>query len=358
MIAGKSLDLEWINQVSSDNRGVDRILIEKVIRALLLLEGLAKVDLDFVFKGGTALMLLMDFPKRLSIDIDIVVSNNPERLDRLFEEVVVQQHFTRFEIQRRDTDLNIEKAHYRFYYHPILTTRSEEEFILLDILFEEAEYQNIIELPVSSKFVKREGNDLFVSVPSPEDLLGDKLTAFAPYTTGIPYLKGDRSMSMEIMKQLYDIGMLFDLSENIEVVKSTFKSFANKELEYRNKVDITYDAVLEDIIQTSLCIVSRGAVNSGNFHELQSGIQRVSHFIFSESFYLDKAIILASKAAYLAHLIRIDYKGAIDRFDDPVTVKEWKIDNPLWPRLNRLKRSNPEAFFYWYKAHQLIAKNQ
>jgi len=39
-----------------------------------------------------------------------------------------------------------------------------------------------------------------------EDLLGDKLTAFAPNSTGIPYYKGEDSMSMGIIKQLYDIG--------------------------------------------------------------------------------------------------------------------------------------------------------
>jgi hypothetical protein len=199
---------------------------------------------------------------------------------------------------------------------------------------------------------------LHVSIPSPEDLLGDKLTAFAPDTTGIPYYKSGTSMSMEIMKQLYDVGSLFDISENMDTVINTFKSLAKKELDYRNKSDLTYENVLEDIIQTTLCIVSRGATKSGNFNELQTGIQRVSHFIFSESFHLDKAITLASKAAYIANAIRYDYKNDIEKFKNPLQVKEWKIDNPLWPRLNWLKKSNPEAFFYWYKAHQLISKNK
>ncbi len=73
MIDKQSLDIEWINNVSSKKRNADRILVEKVIRALLLLEGLARVKLDFVFKGGTALMLLLNSSKRLSIDIDIII---------------------------------------------------------------------------------------------------------------------------------------------------------------------------------------------------------------------------------------------------------------------------------------------
>ncbi len=63
MISKDSLDIEWINKVSAENRKADKILVEKLIRALLLLEGIAKNKLDFVFKGGTALMLLTDFLK-------------------------------------------------------------------------------------------------------------------------------------------------------------------------------------------------------------------------------------------------------------------------------------------------------
>ncbi len=46
----------------------------------MLLEGLFKSGLPFIFKGGTALMLLMNSAKRLSIDIDIILF-----LDILFE---------------------------------------------------------------------------------------------------------------------------------------------------------------------------------------------------------------------------------------------------------------------------------
>ncbi|MGM0642088.1 MAG: nucleotidyl transferase AbiEii/AbiGii toxin family protein [Thermotogota bacterium] len=357
MIDKNTLTLEWINEISTKNRKVDKILIEKVIRALYLLEGLSRVNLNFVFKGGTALMLLLGSPRRLSIDIDIIIEEHKE-LDKLFEEIVEQQFFTKFELQERFANSTIDKAHYKFFYKPIHQTHSQEEYILLDILFDKPTYQNIINVPVSSKFIKTEGKEIYVSIPSPEDLLGDKLTAFAPDTTGIPYYKSGTSMSMEIMKQLYDIGSLFDVSENMEAVINTFKTLTKKELDYRNKSDLNYENVLEDIIQTSLCIVSRGATTSGNFNELQTGIQRVSHFIFSEAFHLDKAITLASKAAYIANAIRYDYQNDIEKYKNPLQVKEWKIDNPLWPRLNRLKKSNPEAFFYWYKAHQLISKNK
>ena len=63
---------------------------------------------------------------------------------------------------------------------------------------------------------------LNVNVPNLEDILGDKLTAFAPNTTGIPYFKKEDSMSMEIIKQLYDIGNLFDVVNELSVIRTTF----------------------------------------------------------------------------------------------------------------------------------------
>jgi len=356
MISKDSLHIDWINKVSAANRKADKILVEKVIRALLLLEGLAKQNLDFVFKGGTALMLIMDSSKRLSIDIDIIIEKESKDLKEVFNGLLESQGFTRYELQERKAATNIQKAHYKFFYKPIHQTQAEEESILLDILFEKVRYQMIEEIPIVSKFIVPDGDPISVKVPSKEDILGDKLTAFAPNTTGIPYFKGKTSMSMEILKQLYDVGNLIDIAEDGELVKTTFESFATIELKYR-ECEERVDGVLEDIYQTALCIVSRGVEGKGDFAELQTGIQRVSRFIFSETFHIDKAILAASKAAYMATLIRTK-NWAIEKFRDPKLMKDWSIGEPFWPRLNRLKKSNPEAFFYWYKIFELNGEGQ
>ena len=66
MISEKTLKTEWLDLVSNRNNKADKILIEKVIRALLLLEGLAESKFSFVFKGGTALMVMFGSARRLS----------------------------------------------------------------------------------------------------------------------------------------------------------------------------------------------------------------------------------------------------------------------------------------------------
>lgn len=352
MINQKEISAEWLNQASKQHRNADKILVEKVIRALLLLEGLAKQKIDFVFKGGTALMFHFNSTKRLSIDIDIILPNEIENLESVLDTIAQEQGFLRNELQHRSTNSKIKKEHYKFFFTPLHKTRKDEEYVLLDILFEDINYANIISLPVQSDFVPQSGKPLNVSVPSLEDILGDKLTAFAPHTTGIPYFKKEDSMSMEIIKQLYDIGNLFNAVNDIETIKTTFYRFAKTEIYYRNAKEITETDVLEDIYQTALCIVTRGTDGKGNFEELQNGIQRVSSFIFSESYHIEKAISHASKAAYISALIQYNSK-AIYKFENPLQLKDWQIGEPMNNKLNKLKKSNPEAFFYWNKIYEL-----
>ncbi|NOX17948.1 MAG: nucleotidyl transferase AbiEii/AbiGii toxin family protein, partial [Chlorobi bacterium] len=305
MINREKLNIDWINKVSKENNNADKILIEKVIRALLLLEGLVKQKIKFIFKGGTALMLHFNTAKRLSIDIDIILPKENKRLNSVLDKVVMEQGFLKKEEQIRSSSLKINKRHFKFFYVPFYKTNRTEDYVLLDVLFEKTNYQKIIQLPITSAFLPIIDNPILVNLPSLEDMLGDKLTAFAPNTTGIPYFKNESGMSMEIIKQLYDIGNLVDKVEDLKVIKTTFLKFAKTELTYRNK-NISEQDVIEDIYQTALTVASKGMDGEGDFKQLQLGVQRIKSFIFSESYNIEKAIVHASKTAYLAMLIKYD----------------------------------------------------
>lgn len=58
MIHPDSWTIEWMTQVAAEYKFSDIALIEKSIRAFSLLESLVLLGCPFVFKGGTALMLL------------------------------------------------------------------------------------------------------------------------------------------------------------------------------------------------------------------------------------------------------------------------------------------------------------
>ena len=228
MITQNSITKEWIESVAKSNKA-DKNLVEKVIRALFLLEGLSESGLNYVFKGGTALMLLLNSEKRLSIDIDIIVPEKETDLTEILENICTTKGFTHFETQKRIAGTNIDKEHYKLFFTSALN--NQESHILLDVLKEKNHYQNIIEFPINSTFINCEDEPIKVRLPDCNNILGDKLTVFAPNTTGIPYRKGNKEMGMEIIKQMYDIGCLCDKADNPEVVSAVFSSFAEKELQ-------------------------------------------------------------------------------------------------------------------------------
>jgi hypothetical protein len=186
--------------------------------------------------------------------------------------------------------------------------------------------------------------------PTEEAILADKLTAYAPNTTGVRY-KAEKEI--EIIKQLFDIGNLFERVNDLSNIKSVFTTIGTTELEYRGLDKLSSDSILDDIYETSLCLSLRGQDGKGNFEELQTGIQNIFNFIVSENFHIESAITHASKASYLSALMKKDV-NEIKRYTSPVDVAELIIESPFNTKLNKLKKSNTEAFFYWYHTTSLL----
>lgn len=269
MLGEVTFTKEWIDEISNEyKRGKKRAdpeLIEKVTKALHLLESLTLTNLEFLFKGGTALLLLLDEIHRFSIDIDIIIEGTKDStiIESELEEVVTNSSvFKRYEEQTRNANKEIPKAHYKFYYTSILD--GTEKYVLLDILYEKNLYSQTIHKEINCKFIQYNDPAQFVNMPSVDCILGDKLTAFAPNTTGIRY---GQNKELEIIKQLFDVANLFDSMSDIEIVSHTFKSMAQQELKYRGmEKDFTYEDVLDDIFNTSKIIGARGGIEKLTLH--------------------------------------------------------------------------------------------
>lgn len=77
----------WIEDQAARLRARDPRLVETCIFALEFVGRLAAVGLDFVFKGGTSLLLHVRPPRRLSIDVDIATPVDMAELNRVLKEV-------------------------------------------------------------------------------------------------------------------------------------------------------------------------------------------------------------------------------------------------------------------------------
>ncbi len=181
----------------------------------------------------------MQEPKRFSVDIDVLI--NPkigkEELEKFLLKIEETSAFTRIEFDERQSyQSDIPKAHYKFIYNSNFATKNQagqvisnpEREILLDILFAENHYPKLITIPLEIDWLLQDDDRILVTTPDINSLLGDKLTAFAPNTTGIPYSVGKEK---EILKQLFDIGYLFDLVTDINIFKQSFLETAKVEIQ-------------------------------------------------------------------------------------------------------------------------------
>lgn len=346
MITQHSFTADWINQISRKYKA-DKILVEKSIRALSMLEGLAESPLHFIFKGGTALMLLFHEPHRLSIDIDIILPPETVDLNTSLQQIASGKNFSRIEGPSRMSGI-VPKTHYKFYYLSVV--ENKEAYIKLDILFEQAPYNHTITLPIDNIFLATEGENRMVCVPDANNLLADKLTAFAPQTVGVPYRKGDKECGMEIIKQLYDIGILFDKADDIKTITTAYRTIVQQEIGYRD-VPCTMDDILQDTKDHALSICFRQGLKNVEYPVLTRGIKQASSHIFSETYHLEKAILSAAKVVYLVSLIEFE-STLIEKYTNRQLdrVKDWQFNEFEYTKLNKLKKSNPEAFFYLYLA--------
>ncbi|MDO4827336.1 MAG: nucleotidyl transferase AbiEii/AbiGii toxin family protein [Bacteroidia bacterium] len=353
MIRQDCYSREWIGKISADLKYPDVNLIEKVIRAFSLVELLSYSGCPFIWKGGTALMLLLSGTRhRMSIDVDVICPPGTDIEDYL-------QDYRNFgfldmeTVERIQRGTNIPKTHSKFFYK--LAFRDSEARpgnILLDVLYEDSHYNKVERKPIQCPFVETDGQPLLVSIPSVNDILGDKLTAFAPNTSGIPYFKGANDCNLEIIKQLFDIGRLFDKMDDLSVVASAYDKIARVELAYRTMEEDPLLS-LKDTFDTALCLSTRGALGKGDFAALQNGVSRLRSFIYLGKYQIEQASADAAKAAYLATLIEKG-KRSFERYEGS-GVTELRLTPAVPVRLGKLRLPAPEAYYYWAKTSELLA---
>lgn len=306
MIANENFSLNYIKQISKKYK-IDHQMMQKSIHALKLVEHLANSGADFIFKGGTSLMLLTKNPKRLSTDVDILVKPGFD-IESYIKEIQEKYPFQFYEEDIRQTDSKIVKRHFKLYYDP--NDYSEEACeILLDVLYEENHYSSVIQKEVTTKFIKQDGNPAaIVKIPSPNSIIGDKLTAFAPNTTGVQYTfinkKGEPvDKKTEVAKQFYDVACLYDCIDDFAQVHDTYNAIAKNEIEYRQIKDGTPEICLIDTIKCCLAYLLNKPELTNNYSFLLEGLERLKNFIYGKKPDSKELILMFSKVLLLSSCI-------------------------------------------------------
>jgi hypothetical protein len=344
MILHENFSEEHIRKLQKISRR-DPILLERTVYAFGLLEAITRVGMPFIFKGGTSLILLMDKPLRLSTDIDIIVAPGTD-IGYYIDEASKIFPFLRVEEQIRVGRNNIEKRHFKFTYNSQIGGR--ELYILLDVLFEDHHYERLVERQIKNDLLITEPEYLNVILPSRSCVLGDKLTAFAPHTTGILL---NQNKNMEIMKQFYDVSTLLDEFEDFDDVRKTYFNVVASEIGYRG-IDVTAENCLNDTYEAALCIASRGKLFPEDYPIYVKAIHDLRGHIYAENFSPEIAVGRAAKIVYVVCCL-LNHQN-YERVEDYEKYIEKKIVNKKLQSLKYLKKANPLGYAYIIKADEII----
>lgn len=362
MILPSSYTPDWIKEKRKAYPKSDPAIMEKVIYALTLVEQLVQTGLNFTFKGGTSLLLILPEPKRFSIDVDIVITETRQRVEDALTAICKNAIFTRWELDEfRSYKPGIPKAHYLLTFFSQWDQR--ERVILLDVLYEEHGYPALVQAPIANEWIQTDGEAISVSIPSADSITGDKLTAYAPNTIGIRFRVehadgGITEKQMEVMKQLFDIGILFDRLTDLTHFRQSFETTSKKEIAYRAELNIGVEDVLNDVINTSLMISSLGKFFDPKkyYPHITTGLNQLKSYIYNGAFRNDEAVLASSKAAYLAAIILTGYEGEILRWQNGNDIQQYFVKPVDYQFLNKRRNIPGGPLFYWYQTLDLLAR--
>lgn len=371
MISPNCFTPEFLRERGKDLQVEDLRTLEKCTLALELVSRLQREGLDFVFKGGTSLLLHCNPARRLSIDVDILSLEPVERFQEVLQKITREPPFLRWDYQvHRDREAPPTK-HFKAFYTSALT--NEEESVQLDVICAENPYVRTIEAPVNASFLEI-GGETLVRIPTASCLLADKIATFAPTTIGYPYQpiiaasgKPSEPRPIKVIKHLYDIGILAEIATDAGEAIATYRNIHAEQIKFRGTAHTLEDALHDT--QTAayhVCRIGGPKQNAANPQALEQreilarGIAALGSHLFTEPFQRAESQIAAAKAALAAGMIRhgatdFNISQFLSESYDPLDFKTAELTGS-WEHISQpLKKGNLEAFRIWHRAQAFLA---
>ena len=354
---------DWINKQRLALGRCDPSILEKCIHALTLLGYLEESGLPYLFKGGTSLLLHLPQPRRLSRDIDIVCGRPPAEVDNVLASLGRRAPFLRFEEDARGVRGLPQRRHFKFFYRSALAGGAESE-VLLDVVEESHEVHDIVRKPIRLSFLVPE-REVLVRVPTVESLLGDKLTAFAPTTTGVPLRKADGTAAdvQQVAKQLFDVGVLFEAATDFGKVVSAYDAVQAQESAYRPGRP-SRGATLDDTLRACIALTATKPKIIADYPDaplLHDGLDKMrGHLTWPEFVQgIEPRRLLAARVAVLVSHLRSGrpFDFAANRYSGSTAqltaLRAATLNGHKHSWIDGIKGVNAEAYYYWHRSLSL-----
>jgi hypothetical protein len=216
-------------------------LTEEAVHCLELVAELVEAGLPFQFKGGNSLLLILDEPKRFSIDVDIATDATREQIEQCLSDLVTRFGvFKWWEKRQHKTKPWLPIASYYLYFDSAIKEGTETS-IMFDVQLRRSPYKTEKKPVVCGRLYQSE---ILVELPLPASIIGDKLLTLGPTTLGIPVGKGKEAQRL---KHVFDISRLLATNPSIASVRESFFACIEHENEIQDR-GRSVDEIIDDTL--------------------------------------------------------------------------------------------------------------
>ncbi|OGS34658.1 MAG: hypothetical protein A2293_03040 [Elusimicrobia bacterium RIFOXYB2_FULL_49_7] len=228
--------------IEANRQDAPALLAEQAVHCLELVAELSEAGLDFSFKGGNSLLVLLESPRRFSIDVDISTNESKEHISACIDKAILKHGvFTRVNHRVHKTKPWLPMTSYELFYRSAFEI-SEEAFIMLDAMLTKSDYL-MIRKPIQCGTLYQ--SVVETELPAIESLLADKLLTLGPNTLGIPLGKKKEAQRL---KHGHDISLLMSQNPRLEPIREALLHCLQQENGLQNKT-----LSLTDVLNDTLC---------------------------------------------------------------------------------------------------------
>ncbi|MBD3316270.1 MAG: hypothetical protein GF344_10820 [Chitinivibrionales bacterium] len=254
-------------------------LAEQAVHCLELVAELSDAGLSYQFKGGNSLLLILDKPRRFSIDVDIATDESRERIEECLDTIIdCYGVFRRWDKRAHRTKPWLPIASYYLFFDSHFAV-PKETHIMLDAQLRRSPYRTELKPVVCGELYAA---PVKAELPFASSIIGDKLLTLGPNTLGIPVGKGKEAQRL---KHVYDVSVLLGRNPALEDIRVSLTGCLAHENEIQEST-IGLEEVLRDTLDycgaTAKCGVPP-SFDTGDsaLHENALGLNAFAGHLFS-----------------------------------------------------------------------------
>jgi hypothetical protein len=282
-------------------------LAELAVRSLELVAELAACGLQFRFKGGNSLLVLLGDPRRFSIDVDISTNEPKERIDECVEACVRKYGvFSRWQRRQHKTKPWLPMTSYEIYF-PSQVLSGPEPFLMLDAVLHSVPYPEVEKKVACGELYQ---SNVLCRLPAISSLLGDKLLTLGPSTLGIPLFKKKEAQRL---KHVHDVSLLAEKGAFLKDLRESVRLCVEEENRIQEKA-VTLKQIFDDTIaflRLPLLFAERPASSGGNdmLGEILFGIDPFAKHLFSSLYSWERLQFDSARASLCLSAMFVETVG-------------------------------------------------